>query len=627
MQTTPINRKHEVFALLENTRNAPHETGTLLFNCPVTEICCHDGPKLDEALRLADRLRREGFHLCGYVAYEAAYFLTDKRDFAFNRQPASATPLLHFYAFQERHSLTPDQSSAYLQRLSSAGNPVAIKNLALNMNKKRYAERIERIRQYIREGDSYQVNFTLKYRFEYQGGHIALYRRLRDQQRVEFGALLNFPEFGVLSLSPELFLRKQGATLESKPMKGTWARGASPAEDREIVTSMRLNPKMLSENIMIVDLIRSDIGRVAETGSVSVENLFEVQTFETLHQMISTVKGRIAPDKSLGEIFRQLFPCGSITGAPKIRTMQIIEELETEPRGVYTGAIGYLGPDNDFCFNVPIRTCIAYPDGTAEMGVGGGILHESDTFAEYEECILKARFLAGVNDAFQLIESMRYRSAGGNIDNLDRHLARMESSATELHFIFNREGIVRAIGEAIRGLHEDYKLRLILHRNGRIDINLQSIDDTHDRGQPRHIDISEQIIDRDWFLLRHKTTERSLYEREFDKCRAVGVYDVLFLNDAGHVTEASRHNVFVEKDGLLLTSPVAAGLLGGIAREVLMTKEMDRCVERPLMPSDLLSADRILLTNAVRGVVEVSLTPKSRSALANLAAKGNAISG
>lgn len=619
MQPVPIVQEHEVFVLLENTRCAAQASESFLFTSPIKEICCHDGLKLDDALREIDQLRRDGYHLSGYIAYEAGYFLTDRRDFSFNHSPSISKPLLHFYAFQNRDRLTSDQVNAFLQSLPSSNDPAAIRNLSLNLGKDAYIDRVERIRQYLREGDSYQVNFTLKYRFEYQGSAIALYRRLRDQQRVEFGAFLNFPEFSVLSLSPELFLRKRGNVLESKPMKGTWARGRSSDEDSEIVAAMKQDSKTLSENVTIVDLIRNDISRVAATGSVEVENLFEVQTYETLHQMISTVKGCIAPDIPVGELFRQLFPCGSISGAPKIRTMQIIEELETEHRGVYTGAIGYVEPDNDFCFNVPIRTCIAFSNGTAEMGVGGGILHESDPSAEFEECGLKARFLEGINSDFQLLESMRYQHASGVICHLDRHLARLRHSAIELQFLYDQERIESELGVAVENLREDHKIRLTLDRDGLTDIRLIPLNDNLEAGQPHHVDISEQTIDHAWFLLLHKTTERSLYEREYEKHRAAGAYDVLFLNDEGFITEASRHNVFVEKNGLLLTSPVTAGLLGGIAREVLIANERMRCEERPLTPTDLLTADRILLTNAVRGTVEVSLSPQSRSKLTKLA--------
>lgn len=621
MRQIPIVYENDIFALLENTRGSSSEANAILFTFPITEICCHDGSKLEDALCKIDQFRSNGLHLCGYIAYEAAYFLADRHDFVFNTQSGNKIPLLHFYAFRDRHDLTLDQATAWLQNLNSSDTPVAIEKLSLNMSKEDYLNRIEQIREYIRDGDSYQVNFTLKYRFAYQGSPTALYRRLRGRQRVEFAALLNFPEFGLLSLSPELFIRKRGNILESKPMKGTWPRGVSADEDRESIAAMKRDPKTLSENVMIVDLIRNDVSRVANIGSVTVENLFEVQTYETLHQMISTVKGRVGVDTPASEIIRQLFPCGSITGAPKIRTMQIIEELEVEHRGIYTGAIGYLTPNNDFCFSVPIRTCIAYRDGTAEMGVGGGILNESDPYAEFDECVLKAKFLTGINSSFRLLESMRYRYATGDIENLDRHLARIQHSASALLFNIDPVILVRELRAAVRGVREDKKVRLTVDCGGSMDISLHTLGDTSNSQQPCYVDISDQIVKREWFLLRHKTTERTMFDREYEKYHEEGAYDVLFLNDAGHITEATRHNVFIEKDGLLITSPVNSGLLGGIARGVFLETHRERCVERPLTPSDLLSADRILLTNSVRGVVQVLLNPKSRSFLLQLAEK------
>lgn len=619
MQQMPVVQGKGVFAFLENTRSSSSEADAFLFTHPVSEICCHAGCELEDALRELERLRSSGLHLCGYIAYEAGYFLADRCDFAFNRQPESKTPLLHFYGFRTRHDLTRDQASAWVGNLPSPDTPVAIGNLSLNMSKEAYVDSVERIRQYIRDGESYQVNFTLKYRFAYQGTPSGLYRRLRERQRVEFSALLNFPEFGVVSLSPELFLRKRGDTLESKPMKGTCARATAPGEDLEVVAAMQCDGKMRSENVMIVDLIRNDISRVANVGSVAVENLFEVQTYETLHQMISTVKGRVATDRPVSDIIRQLFPCGSITGAPKIRTMQIIEELEAERRGVYTGAIGYVTPENDFCFNVPIRTCIAYHDGSAEMGVGGGILYESDPCAEFDECVLKANFLAGINTGFSLLESMLYHGTSGDIDNLDRHLARIQRSASVLQFDIDPAAVRRDLHAATRGVGEDRKVRLTVDRDGSTEISLHRLDGASDSRQPRHVDVSDQIVNRTWFLLQHKTTARAMFDREYEKHHGAGAYDVLFLNDTGHITEASRHNVFVEKDGQWITSPVSSGLLGGIAREALLATRGERCVERPLTPADLLSADRILLTNSVRGTVQVALSATSQRVLARLA--------
>ncbi|MDO0945839.1 aminodeoxychorismate synthase component I [Chromohalobacter israelensis] len=613
-----------IFILLENTRCSNGNRTSLLFENPVFEVICYRNDALRAALREIDELRGQGYYLSGYLAYEAGYALSDKQDFAFCRRPSSDTPLVHFYAFRDVRRLSQQQASRFLESRTPDATPSAIRHLALNETRDRYLKNIEKIKSYIREGDTYQINYTLKYRLEYQGSPIALYRKLRHRQKVEFGGFLNFPEYSVLSLSPELFLRKQGTALESKPMKGTFPRGVTPQEDAGILDTMRHDAKTRSENVMIVDLLRNDISRIASPGSVAVKNLFEIQTFETLHQMISTVTGSIAPDARIEHVFRELFPCGSITGAPKIRTMQIIEELEREPRGVYTGAIGYLTPHNDFCFNVPIRTCIAHADGTAEMGVGGGVLFESDAEAEYAECLLKARFLTGLNQDLQLIETMRYSNAEARIEHLEEHLQRLARSAHDLQFVFDGPRVRDALGEAIADLRHDAKVRLLMAHDGQLEVTTAPLPAMPESTQTARLGISDQRIDRRDFLLQYKTTERSLYEQAYQHHREAGDYDVAFLNAEGRLTEASRHNLFIEKDGLLLTPPLEEGVLPGIARRMLIETSCERCCERPLTPQDLLEADAIWLTNAVRGVVPVTLGKQARQTLIAVAGQETA---
>jgi len=611
----------EVFALLDNSRDSHGAGGSLLFTRPVSEVLCHDGRRLESALARLDRLRRQGLHLCGYASYEAGYFVADKPAFEFVGHGKATTPLLHFFAFAERHDLTGDEVGRFLERLPADDAPVAIDSLALNMSKRDYLDRVAAIRDYIHAGETYQVNFTLKYRFRYQGSPSRLFRRLRDRQHVEYGALLQFPEFTVLSLSPELFLRRRGSRLESRPMKGTCPRGRDEREDAAIVAAMRRDPKTRSENVMIVDLIRNDLGRVAEPGTVSVDDLFEIQTFDSLHQMISTVRCSVGRDTTFASVFRQMFPCGSITGAPKLRTMQIIEALEVEPRGVYTGTIGYLGPDDDFCLNVPIRTCIAHPDGRAEMGVGGGILAESDPDAEYDECLLKARFLTGLNSGFCLLESMRFVASSASIPRLADHVARLGASARPLHFRFDEHAVRRALADATSGLGGDHKVRLLLHADGRTEVSTQALAPRREHAPRPRVDVAAIRTRRRDLLLQHKTTERHAYEQEYrEHAEGLGAYDVLFVNDAGRVTEASRHNLFVEKDGRLVTPPVSEGLLGGVERRALIDAHGAGCEVRPLAPDEVLCADRLLLTNAVRGVVEVELSEQARAALGAVAA-------
>jgi para-aminobenzoate synthetase/4-amino-4-deoxychorismate lyase len=585
----------------------------MLFWGALQHITAHDEPSLRRAFEELESHRQAGHFLCGYMTYEAGYFLADKQGFRLSKIEKNALPLLSFFAFSHCERLNREQVN-HLLRTIGDGTPCAIHSLELDESEESYCSKIERIRRYIRDGDTYQVNYTLKYRFSYDGKPLGLYRELRERQTVEFGSYLNFPEVRVASVSPELFIRKDGDRITSKPMKGTARRGASADEDKSITQALRDDPKTISENVMIVDLLRNDIGRLAKPGSVRVRNLFEIQTFETVHQMISTVEGTVSPEVTIGEVFRQLFPCGSITGAPKLRTMEIIEEVEEAPRGIYTGAIGYITPSNDFCFSVPIRTIVSREDSRAELGIGSGIIYEAVATAEFAECLLKARFLTGLNEKFQLIESMRFSTQQEVPDNLKAHMARLEQSARLFGFTWDPARVLAAVREATRTASAGtYKLRLLLHHDGRISTTLVPLAD--EAPNKRWLMISQERVDSSSIFQRHKTTVRSHYERAFEEATDAGAYDILFLNERNEVAETTRHNIFIEKNGELLTPPVSAGLLNGIQRGVILGDPTRKAREATLTLEDIAQADRIFLTNSVRGMVEVELLPAERNRL------------
>ncbi len=601
------------FALLENSRAHQGESASMLFWGALQHITANDEPSLHRAFEELESHRQAGHFLCGYMTYEAGYFLADKKGFRPLKLNAQSLPLLSFFAFSHCERLEREQVDQLL-RATGDDAPCAIHSLALNESEQGYCSKIERIRRYIREGDTYQVNYTLKYRFDYDGKPLGLYRELRERQKVEYGSYLNFPEARVISLSPELFIRKEGERITSKPMKGTARRGATADEDQSIVQALRDDPKTISENVMIVDLLRNDIGRLAKPGSVRVRNLFEIQTFQTVHQMISTIEGVVSPQVTIGEVFRQLFPCGSITGAPKLRTMEIIDELEEEPRGIYTGAIGYILPDNDFCFSVPIRTIVSTEDSRAELGIGSGIIYEANANAEFSECLLKARFLTGLNEKFQLIESMRFSTSQAAPDNLKAHLARLEHSARLFGFTWEPARVLEAVREATEAAAEGtYKLRLLLHHDGRVSLTLSPLSEA--APSQRWLMLSPKPVSSASVFQYHKTTVRSHYERAFEEAAAAGAYDVLFLNERNEVAEASRHNLFIEKNGELLTPPVSAGILNGIQRGVILGDPARKAREATLTLADIVRADRIFLTNSVRGLVEVELLPAHRDRL------------
>jgi para-aminobenzoate synthetase/4-amino-4-deoxychorismate lyase len=477
-----------------------------------------------------------------------------------------------------------------------------------------YSHRISAIHEWIRAGDVYQLNFTAPMRFTAPVGAAALYARLRARQPVDYGAFLHWqPGRRILSFSPELFFRIEhdGATrhIVTRPMKGTAPRGRTMREDRQIAGWLRSDPKNCAENVMIVDLVRNDLGRVARTGSVRVEQLFAVERYLTLWQMTSTVSAELRPEVGLYDIFRALFPCGSVTGAPKVRAMQLIAELEDAPRGVYTGAIGFFSPRQTI-FNVAIRT-LELDGEHGTMGVGSGIVIDSDPAAEFRECLLKAEFLTRSADRlparFSLIETMLW---DGAYPLLELHLDRLEDSAEYFGFACDRAMVKAALlaraSAFSRG--EPRKVRLLLDADGGIQITDEVLAPDGSEQRIGRVRIAPEHTDPSDPMLYHKTTHRPLYARAFEKAARDGFDDVLFLNSRGEVTEGAISNVFVEKDGRWFTPPVECGLLAGVFRRYLLATRPE-IAERVLSTDDLRRADAVYLANAVRGLRREEITP------------------
>jgi para-aminobenzoate synthetase / 4-amino-4-deoxychorismate lyase len=378
------------FVLLENSHRAGG--ASFLFEDPVEVVTCHHPADLERTLARVAEAPAKGLYAAGYLSYEAGYHLEPK--LASIAPAPTGFPLLWFGLFRTRRSIVGADFDQSWQRRST--DSFRVDDIALSVDSATYRQAIERVHEYIRAGDTYQVNYTLKYHFGFGGSPDAFYAALRSRQRTEFSARIRAAGYDILSLSPELFFRKEGARVTLKPMKGTGKRGANEAEDRATAEALLGDPKTRAENIMIVDLMRNDVGRIARSGSVQVPELLAVEAYESVLQLTSTVVAEVEPTIDFGVLMRNLFPCGSVTGAPKIRTMEIIRELEREPRGIYTGAIGFLTPENDACFSVAIRTVVLGADGRGEMGVGGGIMADSDAAREYDECLLKGRFMTGL---------------------------------------------------------------------------------------------------------------------------------------------------------------------------------------------------------------------------------------
>ena len=464
-----------------------------------------------------------------------------------------------------------------------------------------YCARVEQVRRWIAEGDCYQINLTFPLDFKVFGDPLALYARLRERQPVRYGAFIQTDSGALLSFSPELFFERSGSRVVTRPMKGTASRASGLAEDAAQCAALLASEKERAENIMIVDLLRNDLGRLAAPGQVSVDVLCAAEAYPTLWQMVSTVSAEL-PKARLFELFQALFPCGSITGAPKIRAMQRIAELEVAPRALYTGALGYLKPGGDCRFNVAIRTLELAPGKPARLGIGSGIVIDADPAREYAECLLKARFLSAFDPGFELIETLRLEN--GEYPLLSLHLQRLSASAKALGFACDPAAVQHALqAHAAAEPAGVFRVRLSVAHSGVCQIERVALPAAPASWQAV---LADEVLDPDDYLLRHKTTARSRYDRALAQLAGrPGVFDAIFLNARGEVCEGARSNVFIERHGVLLTPPLACGLLPGVMRRHLL--ESGRARESVLMLDDLTNADAVYLANALRGLFPVSL--------------------
>ncbi|MDQ3389270.1 MAG: aminodeoxychorismate synthase component I [Gemmatimonadota bacterium] len=526
-----------------------------------------------------------GLHAAGYVAYEAAPAF----DSALRTHPADPRlPLLWFAIFAEREEVPAVRHHPGDAERFSLGEWSPIPGEGA------YRLAVEEIRELIAAGDSYQVNHTLRLRAPFRGSDLALYRTLCAAQGAAYGAFLRLGDLTVVSASPELFFRWTDGELELRPMKGTRPRGRWTAEDDALADELLTSPKERAENLMIVDLLRSDAGRVSCFGSVTVPRLFEVERYRTVHQLTSTVRSRTAPGTTLTDVFRALFPSGSVTGAPKVRTMGVIREMEETPRGIYTGAIGFVSP-GEAEFSVAIRTLVVDTSaGRAELGVGSGITHDSNAAAEWEECLAKARFTRHTRGDVELLETLLHRPMQGYF-LLDGHLARMEASARYFDLRYDEERVRAALARAVRGARSLLRVRLVLAVDGDVLVREEPLGNPP--RSPLRVALSATPVDSRHALLYHKTTFREPYEarrREHPEHDAV-----LLVNERGEITEGDTANVVVMVAGELCTPPLEAGLLPGVFREHLLRAGTLR--ERTLLPADLHAAEEVYLVNSLRG--------------------------
>jgi para-aminobenzoate synthetase/4-amino-4-deoxychorismate lyase len=522
-------------------------------------------------------------------------------------------PLAQVLLFSQCQHLSPAEVAAWLAAQADAA-PSGIAQVEPNVDKAAFTTAINRIRDYIAAGDTYQVNYTYRLRFDAFGSVVSLYARLRQRQPVPYGALVALPDgSAVLSLSPELFVRHLQGELMARPMKGTAPAATDDAENSQRAAALAADTKNRAENLMIVDLLRNDLGRVAVTGSVEVPALFDVQRYSSVLQMTSTVRARLRPDATLAEIFAALYPCGSITGAPKRRTMEIISELEPDARGIYTGAIGWFDPPQqgallgDFCLSVPIRTLAlqAPVNGVrhGQMGVGAGIVYDSEANDEYAECQLKARFLTGLTNDFELFETMR--AEDNNCPLMVHHLGRLQKSAAYFGFSFDRDAVSAAVKEACAVLAPGaHRIRLALLQDGAASIVSAPLAAVT---EPVRLLLAADATRADNIFLRHKSSMRARYDAGWREAEAQGGFDMLFFNEHGELTEGGRSNVFIKLDGQWLTPPLESGVLPGVMRGVLMADPAWHAKESVITRDMLIEASDIVVCNALRGPLKAVL--------------------
>ncbi len=531
--------------------------GNKLFTNPQRVIKAFNLSEIIEAFEQIEKLKNE-FFIVGYMRYEAF------------RCEQSKFPLLYFEVFDEYKKYNPEKSLK-----------VPNFNIKPCVNFEEYADAIKQIKKEISEGNTYEVNYTYDFEIDYDGDDFELFESLINKQKTLYNFYLKNDYDTVLSFSPELFFTLKDNHIVTKPMKGTVRRGRKSEEDRQLVEFLKNDEKNRAENVMIVDLLRNDLGRIAQTGSVKVSKLFEIETHKTLHQMTSQIEADIKDGVKLYDIFRAVFPCGSITGAPKVSTMRIIDRVEKGSRDIYCGAIGMFSPEGTV-FSVPIRILQAKRGQKFVYRVGGAIVWDSDVQEEWEETLTKTKFL---NENFQLVETIKVEN--GKLLYEKEHFERMKKSAEYFGLEFTpplirpeKDGILRVLYR--NGFKFEYKPLL--------------------PAKTKKISISPIKINSENEFMYHKTTYRPWFYDSYQKIASGEIYDEVFFNEKGELTEGARSNIVLLIGGKLYTPPVSCGLLDGIYK-----KSMPDVVEKILYKSDLLSADRIFCVNSVRGKVEVHL--------------------
>ena len=553
------------------------------FTKPIKELKTRNLAQVKDLLAQVEDYQQQGYYVVGYVSYEAAPAFEEK--LAVHPAPLMGEYLLYFTVHDSvEKSIMPltydeiDMPSNWKEETS----------------KEEYEKAIAQIHHHLRQGDTYQVNYTVQLKQAVTANPFAIYNRMVVEQEAGYNAYVEHDEMAVISMSPELFFEQKGCDLTTRPMKGTTKRGLTNQEDLDQAAWLEQDPKNRSENMMIVDLLRNDMNRLSEVGSEHVERLCQVEQYSTVWQMTSTIKSQVRPDVDLVEVFRSLFPCGSITGAPKIATMEIIKNLEPQARGVYCGTIGILLPNGRRIFNVAIRT-IQLHKGQAIYGVGGGITWDSTWESEYNEVHQKAAVLYRKQVPFQLITTGKISQK--HLLFKEEHLDRLRKAGRYFAYPFDTENLRQRIDAECQACHveKDYRLRISISKSGDIDLCCQELTPLSPAFCQAQLCFQERSLQTPFTYF--KTTYRPHL--------TVAKQEKIYHNETGELLETSIGNLILQIAGKLYTPPINLGILPGIYRQHLLEK--GKVEEKVLTLEEIAQAEAIYGCNAVRGLYKLSL--------------------
>ncbi|WP_138418450.1 aminodeoxychorismate synthase component I [Aquibacillus sediminis] len=559
------------------------------FTNPIEILQATEITEIGYVFQQVEKALSQGYYVAGYVSYEAAPAFN--ANYKVHNNPN--LPLVWFGVFSQ---------PTFVETIPvNSTQDYHVSDWSLTSTFEHYYTGIQTIKQAIEDGNTYQVNYTTRLEAQFSGNDQAFYQQLTRNQEASYSAYLNIGNYRILSASPELFFKVKNQKITTKPMKGTAKRGRFISEDEALKEHLSQSEKEQAENLMIVDLLRNDIGKIAKPGSVHVTKLFEIESYPTVHQMTSTVEAELEDNKTVFEWFQALFPCGSITGAPKIRTMDYIAELEQTPRDVYCGAIGFISPEREAIFNVPIRTVVLDSEtGIATYGVGGGVTWDSTLEGEYDELHTKARLLTTNRPSFQLLESLKLDN--GNYPLLHYHIDRLTKSANHFNFKLEPQCVEESLlGLASRYSQGEFKVRLLVDKDGNLlleETPLASI------ATPVTCNVAKDPVHIHDPFLYHKTTNRAIYQQHQSN-QHKDAFSVLLWNEDEELTEFTIGNLVVEKNGKYFTPPIQSGLLAGTFRQYLL--DTNQIEEKVIHKDELSLFDNVWFINSVRGWLPVEI--------------------